>query len=283
MAIDNFIPAIWSNKLLTRLHNSLVFGQDAVINRDYEGEITGAGSSVKIHGIGAVTVSDYTKNTDLSAPEALTDTESVLSIDRAKAFNFQIDDVDKAQQTPKVMDGAMAEAAYALANETDAYLGSLYTQASITSGFGSTASPIVPTSSTAYEYLADAYTALDEANAPTQGRWAVVPPWFHGMLRKDQRFVSFGTQENAMTRNTGVIGEAAGFTVMVSNNVAQTSGTKYRIMFGHPSAWTLANQISSVEAYRPPLRFADAVKGLHLYGAKVVRPTILGAMTANKA
>ena len=283
MAIDNFIPAVWSNKLLTRLHANLVVGQPAVINTDYEGEITGYGSSVKIHGIGAVTVSDYTKNTDLSAPEALTDSEVILNINRAKAFNFQIDDVDKAQQTPKVMDGAMAEAAFALSNEADAYLASLYTEAGITTGFGTTGSPIVPTSSTAYEYLADAYTALDEANAPSQGRWVIVPPWFHGMLRKDVRFVSYGTQENRATLGNAIIGEAAGLTVLVSNNLAQTSGTKYRIMFGHPSAWTMASQIDQVEAYRPPLRFADAMKGLHLYGAKTVRPTILGAMCANKA
>lgn len=284
MAIDNFIPAVWSSRLLVRLHNNLVFGQPAVINTDYEGEISGYGSSVKIHGIGPITISDYTKNSDLTAPEALTDTETILSINRAKAFNFQIDDVDKAQQNPKVMDGAMAEAAYALANEADAYLASLYTDAGITSGFGNNTTPIVPTASTAYEYLADAYTALDEANAPSEGRWAIVPPWFHGMLRKDQRFVSFGTQENRNALGNAVIGEAAGFKVLVSNNVqTAAAGVKYKIMFGHASAWTMANQISSVEAYRPPLRFADAMKGLHLYGAKVIRPTILGCMTANKA
>lgn len=283
MAVSTFIPAVWSRSLLVNLHKSLVFGQPAVINRDYEGDISGFGSSVKIHNIGPITVSDYTVNTDLTAPEALTDNETVLTIDRQKAFNFQIDDVDNAQTQPKLMEGAMFEAAYALGNEADAYLGSLYTQAGITTGFGSTGTPIVPTASTAYEYLADAYTALDEANAPTQGRWCVVPPWFHGLLRKDQRFVSYGTQENRLTLQNGNIGEAAGFQVFVSNNVANTSGTKYRIMFGHPSAWSLANQVQKVEAFRMEKRFADAVKGLHVYGAKVVRPTILGAMCASKS
>lgn len=283
MAINNFIPAIWSRSLLENLRNNLVYGQPGVINRDYEGEIRGAGSSVKIHNIGAVTVSDYTKNTDLSAPETLTDGETILSIDRARSFNMQIDDVDTAQQVPKVMEGAMREAAYALANDLDGYLASLHTAAGITTGFGDNTTPIVPTSTTAYEYLADAYTALDEANCPPQGRWIVVPPWFHGLLRKDQRFVSFGTQDNRAALTNGVIGEAAGFNVLVSNNVKNTSGAKYKILFGHASAWTMAMQIEKVEAYRPPLRFADAVKGLNVYGAKVVRPTILGAMTASKA
>lgn len=281
MSIDTFIPAIWSRQLLVRLHNSLVFGQPSVINTDYEGEITGMGSSVKIHGIGAITVSDYTKNTDLSAPAALTDSETILTINRAKAFNFQVDDIDKMQQIPKVMEGAMAEAAYALANEADAYLAGLYASAGVS--IGTDVSPVVAPTYGAYELLADAYTQLDEQNAPTQGRWVVVPPWFHGLLRKDQRFISFGTQENRLTLQNGVIGEAAGFTVLVSNNISNTTGAKYKLLYGHPNAWTMASQINSVEAYRPPLRFADAVKGLHLYGVQVTRPTIFGCITANKS
>ena len=283
MALNNFIPAIWSQTLLENLRNNLVYGQPGIINRDYEGEISGAGSSVKIHNIGAVTVSDYTKNTDLSAPETLTDAETILSIDKARSFNMQIDDVDQAQQVPKVMEGAMREAAYALANDLDSYLAGLHAGVGITTGFGDNTTPIVPTSTTAYEYLADAFTALDEGNAPQQGRWVVVPPWYHGLLRKDSRFVSYGTDMNRAVLENGVIGEAAGFNVFVSNNVANTAGAKYKIMFGHPSAWTMAMQIERVEAYRPPLRFADAVKGLNVYGAKIVRSGIIGTMTASKA
>lgn len=283
MAINNFIPAIWSRALLENLRNSLVYGQPGVVNRDYQGEIAGAGSSVKIHSIGAVTVSDYTKNSDLSAPETLNDAEVVLNIDRARAFNFQIDDVDAAQQVPKVMEGAMREAAYALSNDLDSYMASLHAQASITSGFGTNGTPIVPTSTTAYEYLADAFTAMDEANAPQAGRWAIVPPWYHGMLRKDSRFVSYGTDLNRAVAQNGVIGQVAGFDVFVSNNVANTTGTKYKILFGHSQAWTMAMQIEKVEAFRMERRFADAVKGLNVYGVKVVRPGILGCMTANKA
>ena len=283
MALNNFIPAVWSQTLLENLRNDLVYGQPGVINRDYEGDIAGAGSSVKIHNIGAVTVSDYTKNTDLSNPETLTDAETILSIDQARSFNMQIDDVDQAQQVPKVMEGAMREAAYALANDLDSYLAGLHAGAGITSGFGDNTTPVVPTTTTAYEYLADAFTSLDEANAPQQGRWIIVSPWFHGLLRKDSRFVSYGTDMNRAVLQNGVIGEAAGFNVLVSNNVKNTAGAKYKFMFGHPSAWTMAMQIEKVEAYRPPLRFADAVKGLNVYGAKVVRSGILGVMTMSKS
>lgn len=283
MAVTNFIPAVWSRALLENLRTNLVYGSPQVVNRDYEGEIAGAGSSVKIHSIGAITVSDYTKNTDLSSPETLSDAEVVLTIDKARSFSFQIDDVDQAQTQPKIMEGAMREAAYALAKDLDTYLAGLHGQAGITSGFGSTATPIVPTSTTAYEYLADAFTALDEADAPQVGRFVVVPPWFHGLLRKDARFVSYGTDANRAVLENGSVGQAAGFNVLVSNNVANTSGAKFKILFGHPSAWTMAMQIEKVEAYRMEKRFADAVKGLNVYGAKVVRTGILGCMTASKS
>lgn len=283
MAVTNFIPTIWSRSLLESLKKSLVYGQPGVINRDYEGEISGAGSSVKINTIGPISVTDYTANSDLTAPETLSDSQVVLTIDKARAFNFQLDDVDNAQTQPKIMEGAMREAAYALSADLDSYLAGLHGQASITSGFGSTATPVVPTSTTAYEYLADAFTALDEANCPQEGRWAIVPPWFHGLLRKDSRFVSYGTDMNRAVLQNGIIGQAAGFNVLVSNNVANTSGAKFKILFGHPSAWTMAMQIEKVEAYRMEKRFADAVKGLNVYGAKVTRPSILGCMTASKS
>lgn len=283
MAVTNFIPTVWSRALLENLRTSLVFGQPGVINRDYEGEIRGAGSSVKINSIGPVTVSNYTTNTDMSAPETLTDAQVVLTIDQQRSFNFQLDDVDAAQVQPKIMDAAMRESAYALAKDLDMYLAGLHASAGITSGFGNNTTPIVPSSTTAYEYLADAFTALDEADCPQVGRWVVVPPWFHGLLRKDSRFVSYGTDANRAVLGNGIIGQAGGFNVFVSNNVKNTSGAKYKILFGHASAWSMAMQIEKVEAYRLEKRFADGVKGLNVYGAKVVRPTILGCMTASKS
>src|SRR5690606_23188746 len=120
MALDNFIPEIWSTQLLSNLHNDLVFGR--VVNRDYEGEIAAAGDTVRIHSVGPVSVSTYTKNTDHSGPEALDDSEVVLNITESKMFNFQVDDVDRVQQSPKMMSAAMREAAFALANVADTFL-----------------------------------------------------------------------------------------------------------------------------------------------------------------
>jgi N4-gp56 family major capsid protein len=283
MALDNFIPTIWSARLLASLKKSLVYGQAGIVNRDYEGEIKEKGNTVKINSIGAVTVADHTKNTDINAPEALNDSDQVLVIERAKYFNFQVDDVDKAQQMPSVMDQAMQEAAFALADQADQYIAGLYTGANSNNLIGSTASPTsVTTAAGAYEQLVDLGVLLTQSNVPTQGRWAIVPPWFYGLMQKDARFVSAGTSATDAVLRNGEIGQAAGFRVLQSNNVPQTSGTKYRIIAGHPMAISFAEQINKVEAFRPERRFADAMKGLHLYGAKLVRNTAIAVGTFNK-
>lgn len=98
MALTNFIPEIWSNLLLVRLFNAHVAGQPGVINRDYEGEILNQGDTVHINSIGAVTVTPYVKNSNLSDPETLTDATRALEITEAQGFNFQVDDIDRAQQ-----------------------------------------------------------------------------------------------------------------------------------------------------------------------------------------
>jgi hypothetical protein len=284
MSLDTFIPTIWSARLLQNLQNALVYGQAGVINRDYEGEIRDVGNTVKIHSIGAVTVGSYTKNTNMSAPETLTDAELSLLIDQSKYFNFQIDDIDKAQTKPKVMSEAMREAGYALANVADAYIASLYTGIDSGNAIGTTAAPKTDlgTAGAPYSYLVDLAVLLDEDKVPTTGRWVVVPPWFHGLLLKDSQFVASGGSQAEATLRNGIVGEAAGFSIIKSNNVPNTTSTKYRIIAGHAQAWSYAEQINSVEAYRPELRFADAVKGLHLYGAKIVRPTSLAVLVANR-
>jgi len=281
MSLDNFIPQIWAARLLTNLQKSLVYGQAGVVNRDYEGEIRGAGDTVNINNIGPVTIGDYTKNTDITAPEDLTDAQTKLLIDQQKYFNFQVDDIDKAQQKPKVMDAAMVEAAYGLRDVADQYIASFYTGVAAGNTIGDDTTPVVPTKSDAYEYLVDLAVLLDGSNIPEASRWAVVPPWFYGLLLKDDRFVKSGTLTGDQVLRNGQVGEAAGFTIFKSNNVPNTTGTKYKIIAGHPIAISYAEQIVSLEAYRPEKRFADAVKGLHVYGAKLVRPNAISVLTAN--
>ncbi|AUS07420.1 P22 coat protein - protein 5 domain protein [Laceyella sacchari] len=278
MAIDNFIPEIWSAQLLENLRKNLVYGN--LVNTDYEGEIREYGDTVHIQNVGPISVFDYTKNTDMAGPETLSDGTRALVIDQAKAFNFQVDDVDRAQQNPKIMQKAMEEASYALADVKDRFIANLYTDA--VSAIGNDTTPIVPTKDSAYDYLVDLSVVLSENDIPRTNRWVVVPEWYHGLLLKDDRFIRATALGGQILQN-GFIGRAAGFDVYTSNNVPNASGAKYKIIAGHTSAITFASQLTKIEAYRPEKRFADAVKGLSLYGAKAVKPKALAVLTANKS
>ena len=237
-----------------------------------------------------MTIGSYTKNTDMSAAETLTDAQTTLVIDQADYFNFQIDDIDRAQQKPKVMDEAMREAAYGLAREVDTTLAGIHTATPAANKVGADGSSaklglVLTAGSALYDYLVDLKVILDENNCPDDGRrWVVVPAWAHGALLKDSRFIN-ATEMGNTIRSNGLIGKAAGFNVHLSNNVTDDgqSVKTYRIIAGHPMAVSFAGQINGVEAYRPELRFADAVKGLHVWGYKVVRPALLATLYAKNA
>ncbi len=284
MALDNFIPEIWSSQLLVNLKNELVFGNPMVANRNYEGEVSRFGDTVRINSIGGVAVSDYVKNANHAAPETLSDSQMVLNIDQAKMFNFQIDDVDRAQQNPKLMGAAMREAAFALANTADTFLANLINAGTPA---GNTLTLVDADSATGsedeavYRAFVDLSVKLDENNAPSQGRWAVVKPVLLGKLRKDARFVSFGTEANRAVAAGTYVGTVAGFNILVSNKVPDSATPNPQILAGHSMAVTYADQIESLEAYRPELRFADAMKGLHVYGGKIIRPELLAKVAVD--
>jgi hypothetical protein len=279
-----FIPTVWAARLLTALDKELVYGQTNVCNRDYEGEIRDAGNTVKIASVSDISVNNYVKDTPIAEPEILTDEAQSMAIDQEKYFHFFVDSIDRAQQNVNVLDEAMRRSAWSLRDLADTYLAGLMNTA-ITEGnkIGSDATPEVPTKDDAYEYLVDLSVKLDEANTPLAGRFCVVPAWFHGLLLKDDRFINSGTMRSDRTLANGAVGEAAGFTILKSNNVPNTGGAKYKIIAGHSIATTYAEQIVDLHTYKPELRFGDAVKGLHVYGARVVRPVNLACLIANKA
>ena len=279
-----FIPTVWAARLLTAMDKALVYGQANVSNRDYEGEIREAGNTVKIASVGDVSIGDYTKDTDISDPEILTDSEQSLLIDQSKYFNFYVDSIDRAQQNVNVLDEAMRRSAWGLREKADTFLASVMENA-VTAGnkIGSTTTPKVPTKDDAYEYLVDLGVLLDESNVPLEGRFVIVPAWYHGLLLKDERFIKAGTFRSDSTLANGEVGEAAGFRILKSNNVTNTTATKYKIIAGHSIATAYVEQIVDLQTYKPEKRFGDAVKGLHVYGAKVVRPTALAMLIANKS
>lgn len=282
MALD-FIPTVWAARLLVALEGALVYGQSIVCNRDYEGEIRQAGNTVKIASIGDVEVDDYTKDEDIADPTSLTDTEQNLLINQAKYFNFYVDSIDRAQQNVNVLDEAMRRSAWKLRDHADQFLAGVI-EAAVTepNTIGTELAPEVPTKDNAYEFLVDLSVLLEEANAPIDGRFVVVPAWFHGLLLKDERFIKAGTRRSDTTLRNGEVGEAAGFAILKSNNVPNDTGAKYKIIAGHSWGTAYVEQVVDVQTYKPEKRFGDAVKGLHVYGAKVVRPTCLAMLIADK-
>lgn len=279
MSIDSFVPEVWSKSLLSSLKKSLVIAAPGVVNRDYEGEISDQGDTVRINSISRPTVASYVKGTTSITPEQLTTAQRSLVVDQAKYFAFEVDDVDARQAAGNVIPEAMAEAAYALADVADKYVEGL-----LRAGAANSLSTVqIDGAADAYDLLLiPLKVELDEANVPTQGRYCLIPPWIHGRLLGDSRFIDMSASGMGDALSNGIVGRAAGFELRVSNNLPLITGDDYSVIAGHPSACSYAEQINKTEAYRPEDSFSDAVKGLHLYGAKVVRPDALAIATASK-
>lgn len=274
MAVNNFIPTIWSARILTALARNAV--ATAITNRDYEGEVRRAGDSVKITNFADPTIGDYTPHTDITI-EAVDDATQSLLIDQSKYFAFEVDDVEKAQSVDdgKVMNVATERGSYSLKNVLDQFV--LTTMVAGTAVANQIAEATISTPSDAYDAMVAWGVKLDESDVPEEGRWATITPAFHGLLQKDSRFIATGDAAAAEARHNGRVGHAAGFVIHKSNNLPDGAGAGAgkAMLAGSTIATTVAEQIVSVEANRMEKRFADYVKGLHVYGAKVTRPTAL--------
>jgi len=280
--LSQFRPTLWSSKLIVDTDEAFVFAN--VVNRDYQGEITGKGNIVKINEIGDISVSDYTENEDITI-STLTGAQKELVIDQAKYFAFNVDDVLTAQANVNVMSAAMRKAAHAIADTVDSHIAGKYGEAGVaTSNLGDSGTDldVYATHLTATSSLLGVFTAMnryaDEANMPTQGRFFVIPPWLHS-------YITFaGLVDNTSkgglklmppSVGNGFVGQFMGFNLYVSNNVSN-DGTTFRCMFGTPDAISFAGQVTKVESGRVEKQFGDYVKGLYVYGSKVVRPDHLG-------
>jgi hypothetical protein len=288
--LSQFRPTLWSSKLIVDTDGAFVFANLA--NRDYQGEITGKGNIVKINEVGDITVSDYTENEDITI-STLTGAQKELVIDQAKYFAFNVDDVLAAQSNADIMGAAMKKAAHAIADTVDAFIAAKYTEAGIaTSGLG------VPGTSVAFVAAGALSTTnilgmfskmnryANEANMPTLGRWFAIPPWLASYITYaqlvDNRTTTSGIKGgNTVGFGTGYVGSLAGWDLYSSNNVSTNGTTQWRCMFGSPDAISFAGQVTKMESGRVEKQFGDYVKGLYVYGAKVVRPDHLGVVYAD--
>lgn len=277
MSIQNFRPEIWSANLLVALRKTLVYSN--LTNRDYEGEITAAGDTVRITSIGRPTISTYVPNSTVITPEQINDSQRTLVVDQAKMFAFAVDDIDARQAKGNVIPQSMSEAAFGFADVIDQYLANtMYTGIQTANQLGSITVNSATTPSDAYDkVLVPLKIRLDLANVPTEGRSIVVRPELHGCLLRDSRFIKVNESGTSEGLRNGMVGRAAGFDIVLSNNAPNTTGSEYATVAGNSTAFTFAEQINKIEAYRPQSSFADAVKGLVLYGGKLTRPDSLAS------
>lgn len=267
MAITSFIPELWAARLLNHYRRKLVFG--ALVNRNYEGEIAQYGDTVHINGLEDITVKTYTPNTKIEDPEQLNTEEQTLVIDHGRYYNFYVDDVDAAQARADLMDSAMSRAATQLAEDTEDFIAE-----KIVTG-GEIKLDGALTAESVYGEIIRIKTAMDEANVSREGRNLVVPPTVEGLLLQNNLVISVNGQTTTNDLTSGIVGRVAGFTVYVSN----ADAVKSAMVAFNADAVTFANQLTKTEAYRPEARFADAVKGLNLSGAKVTRPETVAVYT----
>jgi hypothetical protein len=256
------------------LRQALIY--TAFTNRDYEGEISGYGDTVRITSVNRPTINTYVPNSTSITPEVPNDSQRTLVVDQADYFAFAVDDVDQRQARGNVIPQLMDEAAFAEANKIDQYLSSFYTSIQTANQLGAIA--VASTSPNQFydNVLVPLKVKLDQANVATQGRRVAISPAAHGLLLRDTRFVANAANNVSSALVSGSVGSAAGFEILLSNQTP-TTGSDSVVIAGNDRAITFAEQIAQVEAYRPQTSFSDAVKGLFLYGAKVIRPDSLAS------
>jgi hypothetical protein len=280
MGISSFVPEVWSAALLSSLKKAQVYAQ--LMNRDYEGEIAQAGDTVHITSVSRPTIANYVAGTTVITPESLTTADRILVVDQSKYFAFAVDDVDQRQAKGNLIDAAMQEAAYGLSDVTDQFAAGLYSGIQAANNVTTIA---VTTGDIAYTQLTKLAQKLNEANVAMQGRFCVLAPWYLQLLL-DTNKIAFNPAlaggAGATAVIEGYVNRLLGMDIYVSNNAPLITGDDYAIIAGTKMAWSFAEQISKTEAYRPQSSFSDAVKGLHLYGAKLTRPDGLAYITASQ-
>ena len=284
-----FLPSVYSKKVMNFFRKASVI--EAITNTDYAGEISSFGDSVKIIKEPVITVSDYTRNTD-TTQQMLTDQEISLVVDSAKAFKFIVDDIESNMSHVNFKEIASSSAAYALKDSYDAaVLATMFAGCSATTPNhilgadsatdlaagvfdGSGAADLGASETDPLDLMARMARLLDEQNVPEEGRWFVASPDFYEVLgQSSSKLLSVDYNAGQGSIRNGLVssGKLRGFDMYKSNNIAATSNAAGKCLAGHISSTATANTILSTEVLRDPSSFGDIVRGLHVYGAKVLR------------
>ena len=271
-----FIPEIYSKKVQIALRKAAV--AEAICNTDYMGEISNFGDTVNIIKEPQISVADYTRGLAVASTN-LTDQELVLTIDQAKSFSFKIDDLERRFSHVNFQAIASDNAAYKLKDAMDSnILAAISAGAGVTTGMGTTGTPIdigfASGEVDPLNQMALAAKELDVNSVPEEGRWFVAHPEFYNVLSNTASkllTVDFNAGQGSIRNGLVSSGKLRGFDMYKSNNIAATSNAAGKCLGGHISSTATAQTIVSTEVLRDPSSFGDIVRGLHVYGAKVLR------------
>lgn len=236
-------------------------------NQNYSGQVQGVGSTVKVVSLADVTIGDYVPGEAITR-EALSDTSVLLTVDQAKYFSFGIDDTATISGAGSYLAAASERTGVRVSETIDAHIAAVMSDdAGVVEGLGTAESPVdLSDAGKAYEFLVTLRTALADTGSDLV---AIVPSAFVGKLLTDSRFV--GTGQDALFN--GEVGQAAGFRIVESNVIAAVEGNYTVLATSDMEAVATAISINKTERYRPEAEFSDAVKGLAVFGAKVIRPS----------
>ena len=286
-----FMPAVYSKQVLNFFRKSSV--AEAITNTDYAGEITSFGDSVKIIKEPSITVYTYERGADVTQTK-LTDAEITLIVDTANAFKFKVDDIETSMSHVNWREAATSSAAYALRDAfdegviatmfsgvaasspnhilgsdsaTDLAAGTFDGTGNLDIGFGSSEHDPI-------DVLSHMARLLDEQNVPEEGRWFLANPEFYEVLvQSSSKLLSVDYNAGQGSIRNGLVssGKLRGFNMYKTNNIASTSNAAGKCIGGHISSTATAQTITSTEVIRDPDSFGDIVRGLHVYGSKVLR------------
>ena len=286
-----FLPKVYSKQVLNFFRKASVV--EAITNTDYAGEIAAFGDTVRIIKEPVITVDQYERGQDITTTK-LTDQEITLIVDIANAFKFIVDDIETNMSHVNFREVATSSAAYSLRdafdqgvlatmfagvsssspdhvlgtdNATDLAAGTFDGTGNLDIGFASGEHDPI-------DVMARMARLLDEQNIPEEGRWFVANPEFYEQLAQSSSkllSVDFNAGQGSIRNGLVSSGKLRGFDMYKTNNIASTSNAAGKCIAGHMSSTCTAQTITNTEVIRDPDSFGDIVRGLHVYGAKVLR------------
>lgn len=278
MSIDTFKAKLWASALDVPYQDNLVYAQTGVANTRFQPILQNSGRSVSINRIGAGTTRPYDPATPITYDQLAT-TEIELIMDEQEYYGFLVDDVDKAQAAGDFQGAGTEQHGIAMAGKVDASVAAKL-QAGAGKKIGNTAifngaDYYRPADGqvTAWDALRMLAKELNKTSAPSLNRWVVVGPDFGDALLADRHLTEADKAGTDAVARNGLIAtvKTLGFSVYTSNSVPTTAGREV-ILAGAPNALEFASQLQTTEALRHPDHFADAVRGLHVWGSVVANP-----------